>query len=272
MVTSSVLLSLSACNNSSTSQTENKDNTDFKWQIDQFADLKILRYQVDDFDSLSLSQKKLVYYLSQAAICGRDIIFDQNYKHNLLIRRTLEAIYEGFKGDRNNDDFKNFEVYLKRVWFSNGIHHHYSMDKFVPEFSSAYFTQLVEGTSKELFPDEFEANFVEELLFTPIASKRVCLDSGCDLVKCSACNFYEDVTEEEVEKFYAAMVNPDDKQPVSYGLNSKLVKENGKLFEKVWHVGGMYSAAIEKIIYWLEKAATVAENPQQKQTIESLIS
>ncbi|MDR1056952.1 MAG: dipeptidyl peptidase 3 [Prevotellaceae bacterium] len=266
-----VLLSFFSCQNKPEKQAGPLDGTDFQWQIDQFADVRILRYQVDDFDSLSLKQKKLVYYLSQAAVCGRDITFDQNYKYNLLIRRSLEAICEGYKGDRSTDDFKKFEIYLKRVWFSNGIHHHYSTDKFVPEFSSAYFTSLVENTPRELFPQEFEAGFVEELIFSPVAAKRVCLDAGIDLVKCSACNFYEDITEKEVEDFYAKMLDPNDPEPVSYGLNSKLVKVDGKLTEKRYHLGGMYSTAIEKIIYWLEKAAGVAENNEQKETVESLI-
>lgn len=277
MATTALLMGLFSCGNNSTSnktQTDEKKetNADFKWQIDQFADLRILRYQVDDFESLSIKQKELVYYLSQAAVCGRDIIYDQNYKYNLLIRRSLEAIYGGYTGDRATDDFKKFETYLKRVWFSNGIHHHYSTDKFVPEFSSAYFTQLVENTPKELFPAEFDVNFVEEQMFSPVAAKRVCLDSSTDLVQCSACNFYEGVTEKEVETFYAKMANANDTEPISYGLNSKVVKENGQVVEKVWKVGGMYSPAIEKIVYWLEKAAGVAENPQQKEIIEALVS
>ena len=272
IASSMTLFSMLSCQNNSGKTANNEKQLDFQWQIDQFADVKILRYQVDDFDSLSLNQKKLVYYLSQATICGRDIIFDQNYKHNILIRRTLEAIYEGYTGDRTSIDFKNFEIYLKRVWFSNGIHHHYSTDKFMPDFSSSYFTELVKNTPNELFPIEFEINFLTEQIFSPVAMKRVCLDADIDLVQCSACNFYENVTEKEVEEFYAKTMLTNNHEPISYGLNSKLVKENGKLVERVWHLGGMYSTAIEKIIYWLEKAATVAENAEQKEIILSLVA
>lgn len=272
MVTNVILLGALSCNDSK-SKSDSNATADFQWQIDQFADLRILRYQVDDFDSLSLNQKKLVYYLSQAAVCGRDIAFDQNYKYNLLIRRTLEAIYEGYKGNRSSDDFKKFEIYLKRVWFSNGIHHHYSTDKFVPDFTPEYFAELTDNTSAELFPAEYDYVVVKELIFNPtVAPKRVCLDADVDLLECSAANFYEGVTEKEAETFYKQMAKPNDLEPMSYGLNSKLVKQNGKLVEKVWHVGGMYSAAIEKIVYWLEKAADVAENPEQKAVIQALVS
>ncbi len=258
---------------------EKKDaaETAFKWQVDQFADLKILRYQVPGWDSLSTERKELVYYLSQAALCGRDIAFDQNYKFNLTVRRTLETIYEGYNGDRKTADWDNFMVYLKRVWFSNGIHHHYSNDKFLPAFSQSYFETLVKETNTG-FPmlegqdmDAFLA-WITPIIFDPtVASKRLNQEEGADLLLTSACNFYEGVTEEEAGAFYSAMRKPNDSQPVSYGLNSKLVKENGKIVEKPWIKGGLYGPAIEKIIYWLEKAKTVAENEHQRKGLELLI-
>jgi len=261
----------------SCSSEKNNSDTNFKWQIDQFADLKILRYQVPDFDSLSLDQKKLVYYLSQAALSGRDIIWDQNYKYNLAVRGTLDAIYSGYTGDRNDPNFAKFMIYVKRVWFSNGIHHHYSNEKFLPEFSKDYFAELVKNTPDDYFPKELGTK--EELqtvlipiIFNPeVARFRLNQGEGVDMVTSSAVNFYEDVTQKEVEAFYAKMVNPKDTQPVSFGLNSKLVMNDGKLLEKVWKVGGMYSSAIEKIVYWLNKALDVAENNQQKATIQYLI-
>ena len=252
---------------------------EFQFLVDRFADLKIMRYQVPGFDSLSLQQKKLVYYLSQAAICGRDIMFDQNYKYNLAVRNTLESFYTGFKGDRETSGFKAFETYLKQVWFANGIHHHYSMDKMVPGFSKEYFMELanavpeaqlplMEGESRDAFLQR-----ISGILFDPtVAAKRVSLDDSKDLVLNSACNFYEGVTQAEVEAFYDAMKDKSDETPISYGLNSKVVKgKDGKVMEKVYKVGGMYGPAIEKIIFWLEKAATVAESAHQKATIEALI-
>jgi len=254
-----------------------KEESSFNWKIDQFADLKVMRYQVPAFDSLTLKQKKLVYYLSEAALCGRDIFWDQNYKYNLSVRRTLEAIYKGYTGDRKTAEWDQFMVYLKRVWFSNGIHHHYSNDKFLPSFSQDYFNQLIQNTPVENFPKELGAKeqFMSILLpviFDPsVAPKRANQESGVDMIATSACNFYEGLTQEEAEKFYSSIRDPKDETPVSYGLNSKLVKEDGKVFEKVWMVGGLYGPAIEKIVFWLEKAAEVAENDLQKKTIESLI-
>ena len=237
-----------------------------------------MRYQVPAFEQLSLNQKLLVYYLSEAALCGRDILFDQHYKHNLSIRRTLEGIYESYSGDRNSEDFSKFKVYLKKVWFSNGIHHHYSNDKFVPEFSEDYFQQLVQNSEASKLPflkGEDQNSFVKRLLpliFDPsIAAKRVSQDATQDLVKFSAVNFYENVSQKEVEAFYAKLINPKDSTPVSYGLNSKLVKDKGKLVEKTYKVGGLYSVAIEQIVFWLEKASKVAENEAQKQIILTLI-
>lgn len=250
----------------------------FNYSVEHFADLEILRYQVPGFEELTPQQKEMIYYLSQAAIEGRDILYDQNCKHNLCIRRTLEAIYENYQGDKNSTDFKNMETYLKRVWFSNGIHHHYSGDKFVPEFSQEFFAEAAKSLDPKLLPlmeGETPEALIEKLtpvIFDPSTyAKRTNLAAGQDLLLTSACNYYEGVTQAEAEAFYGAMKNPNDTTPISYGLNSKLVKENGQLVEKTYKVGGLYSAALEKVVYWLEKAAAVAENPQQKAVIDKLI-
>jgi len=254
-----------------------KGETPFNWKIDQFADIKVMRYQVPAFDSLTPNQKILVYYLSQAAISGRDIFMDQNFKYNIAIRRTLEAIYKGYSGDRKAPEWEQFMVYLKRVWFSNGIHHHYSTDKFLPEFSQEYFNQLVGNTSADLFPKELGdkeqlISTLTPIIFDPnVASKRVNQSSGVDMIASSACNFYDGLTQVEAESYYTSIRNPKDQTPISYGLNSKLVKENGKIVEKLWKIDGMYGPAIEKIVYWLEKAAVVAENENQKKCIETLV-
>ncbi|MGE5362586.1 MAG: dipeptidyl-peptidase 3 family protein, partial [Bacteroidota bacterium] len=258
-----------------------KDN--FKYLSEQFADVKIIRYQIPGFENLTPKQKELVYYLYQAALSGRDILWDQNYKHNLKIRKTLEAIVENYNGDRKTPEFEKFMVYTKRVWFSNGIHHHYSTYKFTPEFSKEYFASLVKNSqskknSKFVLPlgeNQNADGLVAELtpiLFDPaVDARRVNQDSNTDLVKGSAANYYEGVSQKEVEEFYNKMTDKNDPQPVSYGLNSKLVKENGQIVEKTWKVGGMYSPAIERIVYWLEKAVTVAENDLQKQIFSKLI-
>ena len=243
-----------------------KDN--FKYLAEQFADLKIIRYQIPGFDRLSLQQKKLVYYLTQAGLSGRDIIWDQNYRHNLKIRRALEKIVANYKGDRNTKDWQNFMTYTKRVWFSNGIHHHYGMAKFNPEFSRDYFKGLLAESNASL------DDKVLEVIFNPeIDNKKVNLDASKGLLLGSAVNFYgPDVTAKEVDDFYNKMKDPDEKEPISYGLNSQLIHdENGNLVERPWKVDGMYGQAIEKIIYWLEKAATVAENDQQKEALNLLI-
>ena len=257
---------------------ENNEQGDFTYLLEQFADIKIMAYPVPGIDSLSIDQKKLVYFLSQAALCGRDIIFDQNYKHNLRIRKTLEAIHNSYTGDRQTDDFKQFVIYLKRVWFSNGIHHHYSTDKIKPGFSEPYFFELVRKSSGAVFPlnsGQDISMFIDEMtaiLFDPeIAPKRVSLDSDNDLITASACNFYEGVTQEQAESFYAALKDPSDEKPVSFGLNSRLVQVNGDVREEVYRVGGLYSKALEKIIMWLEKALDVAENDIQRATIQKLI-
>jgi len=241
--------------------------------VDKFADIEILRYRVPDFESLSLKQKELIYYLNQAALEGRDILYDQNNKYNLCIRRTLEAVYVNYKGDRNSEDFQNLTTYLKRVWMGNGIHHHYSEDKFVPEFSEEFFAEAVKSLKAEelatvLLPGETANDLINKLtpvIFDPtLYPKRTNQADGVDLILTSGNNYYDGVTQAEVEAFYANMKDPNDSTPISYGLNSKLVKENGKLVEKTYKVGGLYTAAIERIVGWLEKAATVAENDKQK--------
>lgn len=251
---------------------------EFEYAVEQFADLRILRYNVPGFEKLTLQQKELLYYLSEAALAGRDIMWDQNYKYNLTIRKTLEAIVTNYKGDKNSGDYKKFMVYAKRVWFSNGIHHHYSSDKITPECSQSFFATLINACPDKSLPlnqGETKATFITRI--TPIvfdakiAPKKVSLDSKTDLVLSSAVNFYEGVNQEEAIAFYEKMTDKTSKTPVMLGLNSKLVKENGVLVEKVWKVGGMYSAAIEKIVFWLEKAITVAENPAQKSALEKLV-
>lgn len=251
----------------------------FSYTVEQFADLEILRYKVHGFDQLQPQQKEMLYYLSQAALEGRDIMFDQNCKHNLCIRRTLEAVYSNYAGDKTSADFLALETYLKRVWFSNGIHHHYSGDKFVPAFSQEFFAEVVKGVDPALLPLE-EGETAEALIakLTPVIfdptvlAKRTNQTPGQDLVATSAGNYYEGVTQAEAEAFYAAMKDPNDPTPISYGLNSKLMKEDGQLVEKTYKVGGMYSAALERVVGWLEKAAAVAENDQQRAIIEKLIS
>ena len=250
--------------NSCTSAVEQKD--DFSFFSEQFADIKILRYQVPGFDELNLSQKKLVYYLTQAGLAGRDIMYDQNYRHNVSIRTALEKIYQNYKGDKSLDNWKSFETYLKRIWFSNGIHHHYSNDKHDPGFSSNYLEKLLNKTNTNLEKEAFDVIFNDE------DSKKVNLDASKGLIKGSAVNFYgPNVTVEDVENYYSKIKVPNSDKPISLGLNSKLVKENGKLVEKVWKLNGMYSEEIENIIYWLSKASEFAENEKQKKGFDLLI-
>lgn len=234
--------------------------------IDRFADIEVLRYDVPGWNDLTLKEKEYVYYLSQAGYAGRDIIWDQNYKNNLTIRRALENIYQNYKGDKTTQDWQNFEIYLKRIWFANGIHHHYSNDKMKPAFSRAYLDQLLKETSTKLNTE------VTDVLFNEKDSKKVNLDLSKGLVEGSAVNFYgEGITADEAERFYANMKSPDPKRALSTGLNSKLVKENGKLREKVWKSGGMYGSAIDQITYWLEKAKGAAENQKQANALALLI-
>ncbi|NVK94401.1 MULTISPECIES: dihydrofolate reductase [Bacteroides] len=273
MVTALSLLTACGGNPKTTAEAEKFDYT-----VEQFADLQILRYRVPGFEDLSLKQKELVYYLTEAALQGRDILFDQNGKYNLTIRRMLEAVYTGYKGDKNTPDFKAMEVYLKRVWFSNGIHHHYGSEKFIPGFTPEFFRQAIRSVDAATLPLA-EGQSVEQLceevfpvIFDPeVMPKRVNQAAGEDLVLTSACNYYEGVTQQEAEDFYNALKNPQDETPVSYGLNSRLVKEDGKVREKVWKVGGLYGQALEKIVYWLKKAEGVAENPGQKAVIAKLV-
>lgn len=273
MVTALSLLTACGGNPKTTAEAEKFDYT-----VEQFADLQILRYRVPGFEDLSLKQKELVYYLTEAALQGRDILFDQNGKYNLTIRRMLEAVYTGYNGDKNTPDFKAMEVYLKRVWFSNGIHHHYGSEKFVPGFTPEFFRQAVQSVDAATLPLA-EGQTVEQLceevfpvIFDPkVMPKRVNQAAGEDLVLTSACNYYDGVTQQEAEDFYNALKNPQDETPVSYGLNSRLVKEDGKIQEKVWKVGGLYGQALEKIVYWLKKAEGVAETPEQKAVIAKLM-
>lgn len=256
------------------------NTTDFSYCDERFADLQLLRYRVNGFENLDLRQKKLVYYLSQAALYGRDILWDQNGKFNLKIRKTLEAIYTDYSGDRNSKDFQELTVYLKRVWFSNGIHHHYACDKFPALFSESFFKEALLNINPEKLPlkagetAETLYNEIAPVIFNPaIMAKRVNQADGEDLLLTSACNYYaEGITQKEAEDFYQEMKNREqDPRPVMYGLNSQLVRKNGKIAEEVWKIDGMYGKAIEKIVYWLEKAAEVSENPKQKEVILKLV-
>ena len=253
-------------------------NKTFNYNVDRFADIEVLRYQVPGFDELSLNQKKMVYYLTEAALQGRDILTDQNGKYNLQIRQLVEAVYTNFKGDRSSADFKGLELYLKQIWFGNGIHHHYSQDKFVPQFTQAFFDAQVKALPKDKLPlckgqtlDQM-LTVLDRVIFDPTyMAKRVNQADGEDLIVTSANNLYEGVTQAEVEAYFNALKDPNDATPISYGLNTKVVKENGKVVEKPYKVGGLYSRAIVNIVYWLQKAAEVAERPAQKAYIEKLI-
>jgi dipeptidyl-peptidase-3 len=238
----------------------------FDYVVDQFADLRVLRYQVPGFEELSTDEKKLVYYLTQAGLSGRDIIWDQNYRHNLQIRQALEAVYTGFQGDKSTEDWKAFETYLKRVWFSNGIHHHYSNDKITPGFTPDYLKYLLSETDTELSGEPFE------VIFNEADSKKVNKKKGVDNVAASAVNFYDpDITSEEVAAYYASVDKGPAERPIEAGLNSKLVREGGGLKEAVYKVDGLYGPALEEVVKWLELAVGVAENEQQARTLELLI-
>ncbi|MDN3493490.1 dipeptidyl-peptidase 3 family protein [Winogradskyella bathintestinalis] len=240
--------------------------TEFSYNVEEFADIKILRYQIPGWENLSLNEQKLVYYLTEAGLAGRDIMWDQNYRHNLKIRRALENIYTTYNGDKSAKSWKNFETYLKRIWFSNGIHHHYSNDKIKPEFTKDELYNLLSATKTELADEAFE------IIFNDKDSKKVNQAKGVDNVLASAVNFYgPDVTTDDVISFYKKKKSPNSKKPLSYGLNSKLVKENGELKERVYYVNGLYGSAIEKIIEWLAKAKDVAENEDQAAALGLLI-
>ena len=277
------LCMLTACNNTSREdkQAPADDGIDyatFEYKVDRFADIEILRYPVPGFNSLSLQQKELVYYLSQAALEGRDILWDQHNRHNLTIRRVCEALYENYMGDKSSENWKQFETYLKQIWMANGIHHHYSEDKILPAFPQDYFVSLVKSVDPGRMPfrDGMAAdetlNEILPVMFDPkVMPKRMSQAAGTDIVATSAVNFYEGVTQKEVEDFYNAMKDPADNTPISYGLNSKVVKVDGQITEQVWKLGGMYDKAIERIIGWLEKAEAVAENEQQRGIIATLV-
>jgi len=254
---------------------------EFVYEADRFADIRILRYQVEGFEELSEQQQELLYYLSQAALSGRDIMYDQNYKHNLRIRRTIEEVIKHYDGDRNSEAFANFVTYAKQVWFANGIHHHYSGLKFTPRFDAQYFNDIVVASAAAAdsnlplrdgqSPFELVAELTPILFDPSIDAKKVNTADGIDKVVNSAVNFYEGVTEQEVIDFYAAKSAGDDDTPVSHGLNSKLVKVDGEVVERVWRIGGMYGEALEQVVYWLERAITVAENDKQRETFELLV-
>ena len=254
------------------------NNDNFNYCTEKFADVEILRYQVPGFEELTLKEKELVYYLYEAALSGREIFYDQNFKFNLKIKKTLEAIIKSYNGDRKSDEFNEFLTYTKRFWFSNGIHHHYSTKKFTPEISHKYFEELIKNSDINILPlkekEEFES-FVQEmtnLILNPdLFSQRVILDPELDMVKNSANNYYENLTQKEVEDYYSSIEDKSTHNPVSLGLNSKLIKDNGVIKEKIWKVGGMYSPAIERILYWLEKAYGVSENDNQKSALIKLV-
>ena len=254
-----------------------KQKKNFKVQVDRFSDIEILRYEVPGFEDLSLKQKKFIYYLSEAALSGRDIIYDQNYKYNLTVRSTLNNIVQNFNGNKSSKQWAQFIEYAKRVWFSNGIHHHYSTLKILPGFDQSYLTKLVEKIDKG-FPlndgeniDGFLKRIIP-IIFDPIIdAKRVNLNPKDDIIYSSANNYYDGLSQDEVEKFYSDMKNPKDPTPIWYGLNSRLVKEKGKVVEKTWKLDGLYGDAIKQIIYWLQKAKEVAENGAQKEELELLI-
>jgi dipeptidyl-peptidase III len=263
----------------SVAETEEPAADTFVYEADRFADIRILRYQVPGFEELTLQQKKLLFFLSQAGMSGRDMMWDQNFKHNLRIRRTIEEIVRHYPGDRTTPEFNAFMTYAKRMWFANGIHHHYSSNKFQPDFTPEYFRELAQASTAEATWPLDEGQSLEQLLtmlepimFDPaVAPKKVNTAAGVDKIAASAVNFYEGVTEAEVTAFYDKLTDKDDPTPVSYGLNSKMMKENGEVVEKVWKVGGMYSPAIEQVVYWLEQAITVAENDKQRTALELLV-
>ena len=270
-------VAMTAC----TGQADKGSSKAFNYMVDKFADLEILRYQVPGFESLSLKQKQLLYHLSEAALMGRDILFDQNGRYNLAIRRTLEAIYTDYKGDRENPEFKALETYLKRVWFSSGIHHHYALDKFQPEFSAEFFMNCLHQVDASKLPlqkgenvDQLLAKLARVMFDPSVMPKRSVQSGDADLILASSNNYYGGgINQQEVEAFYAQMKQGQDTiAPISYGLNSRLVKENGEVKEQVWKVNGLYGEAIEHIVAELQAAIPFAENDAQKAIIEKLIT
>src|SRR5690554_3309538 len=248
-------------------QTEKQDKEAFEWEADRFADIRVLRYKINGFDKLTLDQKKLAYYLTQAGLSGRDIIYDQNYKHNLEIRKALDHIVANHEGEES-ENWNKFLQYTKQVWFANGIHHHYSKDKFQPLFDKAYFNTLLAESNTTISEEALTA------IFDPnVDAKAVNLDASKGIIKGSANNFYgEGVTEKMVDAYYKKLKNPNDKKPISYGLNSKMVlNDKGEIEEIPYKIGGLYGEALTKVAYWLDKAATVSENDAQKYALELLV-
>jgi len=269
LLASVITISASAQKGKTNSSSETKEVTasnDFNYNVEQFSDIKILRYQISGWDNLTLKEQKLVYYLTQAGMSGRDIIWDQNYRHNLTIRKALENVYSSYEGDKNTSYWRHFETYLKKIWFSNGIHHHYSNAKFKPSFSSEYLKKILSATNTKLEGEAFE------VIFNNKDRKKVNQAKGVDNVLESAVNLYgPNVTNADVASFYGKMKSPNSKKPLSYGLNSQLVKENGVLKERVYKSGGLYGAAIDEIIKWLSLAQGVAENKAQGKALGLLI-
>lgn len=279
LIVTGMLSSCGGDKKAETNETKNESAAASSTEImaDRFKDIQVLRYDIPGFNELSVQQKQLAYYLYEAGLSGRDIFYDQKYKHNLCIRKTLETILSTYSGDKNSSEYEQFLTYAKRVFFADGIHHHYSNAKMIPECSPEYFSDLLAKSDQAKLPlegmnlSEFTA-FLKPIIFDPnVDAKAVDLSANTDNVLSSAGNFYEGVNQKEVEAFYAGMVQKGVKQQPSWGLNSKVVKENGKIVERVWKSGGMYGAAIDKVIYWLEKAVTVAENDVQKNTLQQLI-
>ena len=265
IIISTVLFSCSENKKEHIEVVKKEVQSEFNYVAEQFADIKILRYQIPGFEELSLKQKKYVYYLTQAGLAGRDIMYDQNYRHNLKIRRSLENIYQNYKGDKNSADWKNFETYLKQIWFANGIHHHYSNDKFTPKFTKEYFNTLLSETNTKLEGESLE------VIFNGVDSKKVNLNPDKGLVKGSAVNFYSpNITANDVDTYYSS-IKVDKKMPIEKGLNTKLIKENDVISEKIYKSGGMYGASIDQIILWLEKAKEVTENEEQTKGLGLLI-
>jgi dipeptidyl-peptidase-3 len=251
---------------------------DFNYFVEQFDDIRILKYKLPGFETLSLQQKEYIFYLNKATHAGRDILWDQNFRYNLLIRKTIETIIDSYSGDRETPEYNTFLVYAKKVFFANGIHHHYSNDKFKPGFSESYFARLIKNTENGKLPlanvqtsDQLIALLTPVMFDEKLFARKVEQRAGADMIAESASNFYEDVTQEEVEEFYAGKTMVNDPHPISYGLNSKVVKINGILTEEVYKSGGKYGAAIDNIIQWLEKAITVTETDSQKNELGMLI-
>lgn len=268
----------SSCKNKNEAGNTGVEKDDFKYFVEQFDDIRVLKYKLPEFDKLSLQQKEFIYYLSQAALAGRDILWDQNFRYDLLIRKTLEAIIGNYKGDRESDDYKAFLVYAKKVFFANGIHHHYSSDKFKPGFSEDYFATLIRNTdstslplTRKQTPEQLLETLAPILFDEKLFARKVELDASKDLVAESASNFYEGVDEKEVENYYKSGTDSTDPHPVSIGLNSKVIKLDGKITEQVYKSGGKYGKAIDEIVKWLEKAKTVAENDAQRNELDLLV-